>query len=198
MTSAEVSVKKILVPVDGSAVSKKAAQYAIHIAKMENAKLVLMNVIEDVKQGGAIGLQAKYGNMRLVEGFQKVKMQSAEKWMSEITEAADQKGIDSKMEILPDDGTHEVGVITEYAKKKWHRPYRHGLQGPVQVQKTAGRQRHKRSHQLLPVSSPRGALALSYCAKLGAKDDLSYNRGYPVCTIAHLAGRGAKHSDAYT
>lgn len=117
MTGAEVSVKKILVPVDGSAVSKKAAQYAIHIAKMENAKLVLMNVVEGVKQGGAIGLQAKYGNMRLVEGFQKVKMQSAEKWMSEITDAADQKGIDSKMEILPDDGTHEVGVITEYAKK---------------------------------------------------------------------------------
>lgn len=117
MTGAEVSVKKILVPVDGSPVSKKAAQYAIHIAKMEKAKLVLMNVLEDVKQGGAIGLQAKYGNMRIVEGFQKAKMQSAEKWMSEITGAADRQGVDAGAEILPDDGTHEVGVITEYAKK---------------------------------------------------------------------------------
>lgn len=117
MTGAEVSVKKILVPVDGSPVSKKAAQYAIHIAKMEKARLVLMNVLEDVKQGGAIGLQAKYGNMRIVEGFQKAKMQSAEKWMSEITGAADRQGVDAGAEILPDDGTHEVGVITEYAKK---------------------------------------------------------------------------------
>ena len=115
VTGSEVSVKKILVPVDGSPVSKKAAQYAIHIAKMENAKLVLMNVVEDVKQGGAIGLQAKYGNTRIVEGFQKVRVQSAEKWMSEITGAADRQGVSTKIEILPDDGTHEVGVIIGYA-----------------------------------------------------------------------------------
>lgn len=117
MASADISVKKILVPVDGSPVSKKAAQYAIHIAKMENAKLVVMHVIEDVKQGGAIGLQARYGNMKIVQGFQNARRQSAEKWMSEITDAADRQGVSAKGEIVPDDGTHEVGVITDYAEK---------------------------------------------------------------------------------
>lgn len=111
------SFKKILVPLDGSAVSQKAAQYAIHIAKVEGAKLVLLHVIEDVKQGGAIGLQAKYGNMKIVQGFQNARKQSAEKWMSEITDAADRQGVSTKSEIVPDDGTHEVGVITNYAEK---------------------------------------------------------------------------------
>ncbi|MEO9295065.1 MAG: universal stress protein [Nitrososphaera sp.] len=111
------SFKKILMPLDGSAVSKKAAQYAIHIAKVEGAKLVLLHVIEGVKQGGAIGLQAKYGNVKLVEGFQNVLRQSAEKWMSEITDAADRQGVSARTEIVPDDGTHEVGVITSYAEE---------------------------------------------------------------------------------
>src|SRR6476659_10416887 len=113
MAGEVASFKKILVPVDGSAVSQKAAQYAIHLARLEGAKLVLLHVIEDVKQGGAIGLQAKYGNMKLVQGFQNAKKQSAEKWMVEITDAATEQGVSGiKTEIIPDDGTHEVGVIT--------------------------------------------------------------------------------------
>lgn len=110
------SFKKILAPVDGSPVSQKAAQYAIHLAKVEGAKLVLMHVMEDVKQGGAIGLQAKYGNTKIVEGFQKARREAAEKWMEGITEDAERQRVSAKVEILPDDGTHEVGVITSYAK----------------------------------------------------------------------------------
>jgi nucleotide-binding universal stress UspA family protein len=117
MTGEVPSFKKVLVPLDGSAVSKRAAQYAIHLARVEGAKLVLLHVLEDVKQGGAIGLQAKYGNTRLVQGFQNVLRQSAEKWMSEITDAADRQGVSTKTEIMPDDGTHEVGVITRYAEE---------------------------------------------------------------------------------
>jgi nucleotide-binding universal stress UspA family protein len=111
------SITKILVPLDGSPVSKKAAKYAIHIAKAENAKLVLMHVVEDVKQGGAIGLQAKYGNVRLVEGFRRARTKAAEKWMSEIKSQTDLAGVKSTSEIVPDDGTSEVGMITSYAKK---------------------------------------------------------------------------------
>ncbi|AIC15725.1 universal stress protein [Nitrososphaera viennensis] len=115
--AADVSVKKILVPVDGSPVSSKAAQYAVHIAKVEGAKLVIMHVVENVKQGGAIGLQARYGNVRLVEGFRRARIKSAERWMSDIVDDAAKQNVSAKAEILPDDGTHEVGVITEYAKK---------------------------------------------------------------------------------
>ena len=118
MTGAEApSFTKILVPLDGSPVSKKAAKYAIHLAHVENAKLVLMHVVEDVRQGGAIGLQAKYGNVRLVEGFRKARTKAAEKWMDERKSQADKAGVKSTSEIVSDDGTSEVGMITSYAKK---------------------------------------------------------------------------------
>jgi nucleotide-binding universal stress UspA family protein len=111
------SVKKILVPIDGSPVSKKAAQFAVHIARLEKAKVTVMHVLEGVKQGGAIGLQAKYGNVRLVEGFNKVRTQSAEKWVAEVQELASSHGVDVKSEIVPDSGASEEGMILDYAKK---------------------------------------------------------------------------------
>ncbi len=116
MTDA-LSVSKILVALDGSPVSNKAAKYAIHIAKVENAKLVLMHVVEDIKQGGAIGLHAKYGNVRMVEGFRRARTKAAEKWMAEIQSQADKADIKHASEIVIDDGTSEGGIIASYAKK---------------------------------------------------------------------------------
>ena len=44
-----MSIKKILVPIDGSETSFKAANYAVNLAKMVAAELVPINIIEDVK-----------------------------------------------------------------------------------------------------------------------------------------------------
>ena len=78
LLSSSISIKKILVPVDGSNASVKALQYATHLAELEasNTELIVVHVLEDVKQGGAIGLQAKYGNVRLVEGFKRARRQA--------------------------------------------------------------------------------------------------------------------------
>src|SRR5918999_6292089 len=116
--STRVAIKKILVPVDGSDLSFKAAQYAIHLAKADNAEITTLNVVEDIKQGGAIGLQAKYGNVSLVDAFRKVRKDSAEKWIDKIREVAYSQGVAFKGEIVDDeDITSESGVITEYAQK---------------------------------------------------------------------------------
>ena len=84
-----LSIRKILVPIDKTPLSIKAANYGIHLARIENAKsLVLLNIVEDIKQGGALGLQAKYGNMKLVEEFENYKTQSARELMALIREEA--------------------------------------------------------------------------------------------------------------
>lgn len=57
------SIQKILVLVDGTETAFKAVNYAVNLAKLVNAELIPINIIEDVKQGGAIGLLAKYGKM---------------------------------------------------------------------------------------------------------------------------------------
>lgn len=112
-----VSLKKILVPVDGSEISSKAANYAIHVAKLVNAQLIPLNIIEDVKQGGAIGLQERYGNLSIVEGFKKARKQSAEDWLKKIEKSAEKLGVKVKSVILDADGKNEKKMVTEYAVK---------------------------------------------------------------------------------
>jgi nucleotide-binding universal stress UspA family protein len=116
--STRVAIKKILVPVDGSELSFKAAEYAIHLAKADNAQITTLNVVEDIKQGGAIGLQAKYGNVSLVDAFRKVRKDTAEQWMNKISQEAQSQGVTFKSEIIDDeDVSSEAGVITEYARQ---------------------------------------------------------------------------------
>lgn len=118
--SAPVAIKKILVPVDGSDLSFKAVDYAIHLAKADNAEITALNVVEDIKQGGAIGLQAKYGNVSLVDAFRKARKESAEQWMNKISQDAKSQGVNFKKEIIDDeDVSSEAGVITKFAQQNY-------------------------------------------------------------------------------
>jgi nucleotide-binding universal stress UspA family protein len=118
LLSSSRSFKKILVPADSSNASVNALNYAAHIAELEGqgCEVLVIHVLEDVKQGGAIGLQAKYGNVRLVEAFKKARREAALKWLKPIEEAANKKGIQLKTEVL--DGDSEVQVIIDYTRKK--------------------------------------------------------------------------------
>ena len=112
------SVNKILVPVDTTQVSRKAANYGIHLAEVEKAKeLIVIHIIEDVKQGGAIGLRARYGDVKLVEGFRKAKKSSAEEMLRPIEEEAKKKGVNMKGEIVYAQGKSVVKAITDYANE---------------------------------------------------------------------------------
>jgi nucleotide-binding universal stress UspA family protein len=112
------TIARILVPVDKAPLSMKAASHAIHLAELEKAKdLIVMHVVEDIKQGGAIGLRAKYGDMRMIEGFKKAKTGSAEEMIGPIEGEAKRKGLNIKSEIVYADGKSVVKSITEYASK---------------------------------------------------------------------------------
>jgi hypothetical protein len=50
-----------------------------------------MHVVEDIEQGGAIGLRAKYGDVKKIEGFRKAKTVSAEEMIRPIEEEAKKK-----------------------------------------------------------------------------------------------------------
>src|SRR6187402_402801 len=92
-------VERILVPVDRTPLSMKAANYGIHLAEVEKAKdLIVMHVVEDIKQGGAIGLRAKYGDVKMIEGFREAKVGSAEEMITAIEVEAKKKGVNIKSE----------------------------------------------------------------------------------------------------
>ena len=102
--------------VDGSAQSQNAVSYATSLAALVKAELVLTHVIEDIKMAGAIGLQAKYGNISLVEGYNKARKESAMQWMALLEAKAKDKKVKTKSEILYDTGNSVTGTIVDYAK----------------------------------------------------------------------------------
>jgi nucleotide-binding universal stress UspA family protein len=112
------AIEKILVPVDRTPLSMKAANYGIHLAELEKAKeLIVMHVVEDIKQAGAIGLRAKYGDVKMIDGFRKAKVGSAEEMIKPIEEEAKKKGVNIRSEIVYAEGKSIVKSITEYANK---------------------------------------------------------------------------------
>jgi nucleotide-binding universal stress UspA family protein len=106
----------ILLASDGSDASNRAAEYAIYLAGLENATLTFIHVIDNIKQGGAIGLRARYGDMKLVEGFKRARRQDAEEWVKPIQEKANSKGIKTRVAILDDEGTSKAELIIQYIK----------------------------------------------------------------------------------
>ena len=111
-------IERILVPVDRTPLSMKAANYGIHLSEVEKAKeLIIMHVVEDIKQGGAIGLRAKYGDVKKIEGFRKAMVGSAEEMITAIEVEAKKKGVNIKSEIIYAEGKSVGKSITEYANK---------------------------------------------------------------------------------
>ena len=106
----------ILLAFDGSNASSRATEYAIHLAGLENATLTFIHVIDNIKQGGAIGLRARYGDMDLVKGFKRARRLDAEGWISPIQEEANNKGIKTHVAILEDEGSSKVELIIQYIK----------------------------------------------------------------------------------
>lgn len=112
-----VSIQKILVLVDGTEISFRAANYAVNLAKLVNAELIPINIIEDVKQGGAIGLLAKYGKMSIVKAFKVARRHSAEVWLKKIEDEARALEVKVNSVILDADGRNEKKMLSEYAMK---------------------------------------------------------------------------------
>jgi nucleotide-binding universal stress UspA family protein len=113
----DASYKKILLAADGSSSSRNAAAHAIHLAKADDAELLVINVAEDVKQGGAIGLRAKYGDVKLVEAFQNVQVEAGKKIIGPIVEACKENGVKIKSDVILSLGKSEADAITDYAVK---------------------------------------------------------------------------------
>ena len=80
----------------------------------------MLNVIEDIKQGGAIGLQAKYGNVNLVKEFEELRRESSaniiESIISEVPENEKSRG-NIRNEIINANGMSVAKVVSEYADK---------------------------------------------------------------------------------
>ncbi|MBA3749585.1 MAG: universal stress protein [Nitrosopumilus sp.] len=104
----------ILLAFDSSDASNRAAEYAIHLASLENSTLTFIHIIDNIKQGGAIGLRARYGDMDLVDAFKRSRKQDAEEWIKPLQKKANDKDIKTRVAILDDEGNSKLGLIVQY------------------------------------------------------------------------------------
>jgi nucleotide-binding universal stress UspA family protein len=98
----DIQIKKILLPIDGSDTSLKAAKYAVKIAKQEKSQIVCIHAIS--APAYPITLPSYYEQAR----------KAAELWFGKVTEIAAKEGIDVKTDILLDVSS-VVDTIVNYA-----------------------------------------------------------------------------------
>ncbi|MCE5210192.1 MAG: universal stress protein [Deltaproteobacteria bacterium] len=106
-------VSKILVPLDGSKTAKKAAEYAVDLAKQLNASIMILNVI-DKRSLVAQTVPASKTAMHTIEPIEDYLREVAEKHIGEILKLCDKNGVVSEMSIKKG---HPVKEILKAAKK---------------------------------------------------------------------------------
>jgi nucleotide-binding universal stress UspA family protein len=109
--------KNILLAFDGSTASSKAAEYAIYLCKLEGAPLTFLHILDNIKQGGVIGLRARYGDTKLIDGYKRARRKDAEKWIKPIQLTATTEGIKSTLAILDDEKNSKVETIVQFIEK---------------------------------------------------------------------------------
>jgi nucleotide-binding universal stress UspA family protein len=93
-----IQIKKILVPIDGSTVSIKASEYAIHIAKKEKAQLIYIHVIANPQY---LSWEDQAGKSILYAFYEEGKKR-AEGWFRKVTDLAAREGIHPATEVVLD------------------------------------------------------------------------------------------------
>jgi len=81
---------RIVVAVDGSEVSLRAAEHAAHIAKQDGAELLALHVVPAPQFEVQGGLADNYANAR----------RNAKKWMKDVEDVAARSGVVAKAEIV--------------------------------------------------------------------------------------------------
>ncbi|MEM0288060.1 MAG: universal stress protein [Nitrososphaerota archaeon] len=108
--------KKILVTIDGSVNSKKAATVAIDIAKKYSSHLIIVNAIASPSGLIIASEGAPPQSAVLIDQYYKNSKEYADKLIKEVIDQAKEMGIDASGEVL-DKPASVVEMITNYARE---------------------------------------------------------------------------------
>lgn len=109
--------KNILSPFDGSDSSANAIEYSISLSKLENAHITFIHILDNIKQGGVIGLRARYGDTHLIEGYHNARRNEAIEWIEPFENKAKKSGIETKVVILENEKNSKVETVVQYIEQ---------------------------------------------------------------------------------
>ncbi len=108
-----MSIKKILVAVDGSSPSFNASDYAIDLAKRNDAELIVLYILSPVPYS-----QFEYANIGRMNEIETIEKEKAQQ---EVVNKVKQKATEDKVSVKTDvliKYTSVVKEIVEYAENK--------------------------------------------------------------------------------
>jgi len=108
-------ISKILVPIDGSKASHKAAKYAVELAKQTGSSLTLLSVF-DIRFIVDQDISASASPTHLKESVEDYLKQSAQSSTDEIAKVCERNGIQHKAAIRRGHPVEEI--LNEAAKSK--------------------------------------------------------------------------------
>lgn len=106
-------ISKILVPSDGSKTAKKAARYAIDLAKQLKASIIVLSVIDE-RSFVAKTVPALETARNTIEPVEDYLRETAELYAGEIKKQCDKNGVSSKISIKMG---HPAEEIVKEAKR---------------------------------------------------------------------------------
>jgi nucleotide-binding universal stress UspA family protein len=106
-------ISKILVPSDGSKTAKKAAAYAVDLAKQLKASIIILSVI-DQRSLIAQTIPASETAMQTIEPIEDYLKEAAERFTGEIKKLCDKNGVAATISIKMG---HPVDEIVKGAKR---------------------------------------------------------------------------------
>ena len=97
----KIQIKKILVPIDGSSYSMRAAKYAIETSKIQNAQIIIIHIISKLPSDYEHVIPAIAGPS-IQTYFEEIK-DHAQLWFNQIIAIAKHEGVgDIKTDIFMD------------------------------------------------------------------------------------------------
>ncbi len=111
----EIQIKKILLPIDGSDASLKAAKYAVTLAKKLNAQIICIHAV--VPPTSLYEFSSTALVPPLVPVYYEEVMKLAETWFAKVKEMAEKEGVNVKTDAVLD-VTSAVDTILNYASKE--------------------------------------------------------------------------------
>ena len=107
-----MSIRKILVAVDGSNPSLNASTYAIELAKRNDAQLIVLNIVCPAPYS-----QFEYDNIRRMEEIERIDKEDAQRQIVDrVKQKATEKNVNVKTDVLFK-FTSVVKEIVEYAEE---------------------------------------------------------------------------------
>lgn len=107
----EVKINRILVPIDGSNYSMRAAKYAIEVATLQKAQIFCIHVIASLPYGYGVA------GSSINEYFEGAEKQ-AQCWFKSVIEMAKKKNINDVKTDIFTNAKSITGAIIDYASDK--------------------------------------------------------------------------------